>query len=136
MQRCESIFNGPRSLFNILGLHIQRWKITSRVNFQPASKFFVTPAVDYFSFFFEVGIHNFLFLYKVYVNWWFCLHMNYSKTYFLNEMYKESPNQLRSKWSCIRKILIIFHLKVMCLNKTWSLLQKKCNTYILLINLL
>jgi hypothetical protein len=40
-----SILNGLGSKFNTSGLNIQRWKMTHRVNFQPGSKYFVTPAV-------------------------------------------------------------------------------------------
>jgi hypothetical protein len=42
--RPGSILNGVGSEFNTSGLNIQRWKMTPRVNFQPGSKYFVTPA--------------------------------------------------------------------------------------------
>jgi hypothetical protein len=42
--RPGSIFKGLGSKFNTSGLNIQRWEMTPRVNFQPGSKYFVTPA--------------------------------------------------------------------------------------------
>jgi hypothetical protein len=41
--RPGSILNGLVSKFNTSGLNIQRWEMTPKVNFQPGSKYFVTP---------------------------------------------------------------------------------------------
>jgi hypothetical protein len=44
--RPGSILNGLGSKFNTSGLNIHRWEMTPRVNFQPGSKYFFTPAVS------------------------------------------------------------------------------------------